>query len=51
VRALTWSPIAQREYTRLLVLIVDDFAMREHTPTQSDDLYDLVSDRAVAASR
>ena len=35
-----------REYTRPLVLIVDDFAMREHTPTQSDDLYDLVSDRA-----
>ena len=22
--------------------------MREHTPTQSDDLYDLVSDRAIA---
>lgn len=37
-----------REYTRPLVLIVDDFAMREHTPTQSDDLYDLVSDRAIA---
>ena len=29
------------------MLIVDDFAMREHTPTQSDDLYDLVSDRAI----
>ena len=29
--------------------LVDDFAMREHTPTQSDDLYDLVSDRAIAA--
>src|SRR5215213_3490031 len=26
-----------------------DFPMREHTPTQSDDLYDLVSDRAIAA--
>ncbi len=38
-----------REYTRPLVLIVDDFAMREHTPTQSDDLYDLVSDRAITA--
>jgi DNA replication protein DnaC len=36
-----------REYTKPLVLILDDFAMREHTPTQSDDLYDLVSDRAV----
>jgi hypothetical protein len=31
------------------VLIVDDFAMREHTFTQSDDLDDLVSDRAIAA--
>src|SRR5258705_11767449 len=40
-----------REYTRPLVLIVDDFAMREHTPTQSDDLYALVSDRAIAAKR
>lgn len=38
-----------REYTRPLVLIVDDFAMREHTPTQSDDLHDLVSDHAIAA--
>ena len=39
-----------REYTRpVVVLIVDDFAMREHTPTQSDDPYDLVSDRAIAA--
>ena len=37
-----------REYTRPLVLIIDDFAMREHTTTQSDDLYDLVSDRAIA---
>ena len=39
-----------REYTRPLCIVrVDDFAMREHTPTQSDDLYDLVSDRAIAA--
>ena len=37
-----------REYTRPHVLIIDDFAMREHTTTQSDDLYDLVSDRAIA---
>jgi hypothetical protein len=36
-----------REYTKPLVLILDDFAMREHTPTQSDDLYELISDRAV----
>ena len=39
-----------REYTRPLVLILDDFAMREHTPIQSDDLYELVSDRAIAAT-
>ena len=32
-----------------LVLILDDFAMREHTATQADDLYELVSDRAIAA--
>jgi hypothetical protein len=30
-----------------LALIVDDFAMREHKPTQSDD--GLFSDRAIAA--
>ena len=28
------------------VLILDDFAMREHTPAQADDLYELVSARA-----
>ena len=33
---------------RPAVLIIDDFAMREHTTTGSDDLYDLVSDRAIA---
>ena len=38
-----------REYTRPLVLIIDDFAMREHTATQADDLYDLISDRAIAS--
>lgn len=37
-----------REYTRPAVLIIDDFAMREHTTTGSEDLYDLVSDRAIA---
>jgi DNA replication protein DnaC len=30
------------------VLILDDFAMREHTPQQADDLYELVSTRASA---
>lgn len=35
-----------REYTRPGVLILDDFAMRELTTTQADDLYELVSERA-----
>jgi DNA replication protein DnaC len=29
------------------VLILDDFAMREHTAMHADDLYELISDRAV----
>jgi len=29
------------------VLILDDFALREHTTGQADDLYELISDRAV----
>ncbi|SUE32718.1 transposase [Mycolicibacterium gilvum] len=36
-----------REYTEPLVLILDDFAMREHTAMHADDLYELISDRAV----
>ena len=36
-----------REYTRPAVLILDDFAMRELTAPQADDLYELVSERAV----
>ena len=36
-----------REYTKPLVLILDDFAMREHTAMQADDLYELISGRAV----
>jgi DNA replication protein DnaC len=35
-----------REYTRPAVLILDDFAMRELTTTQADDLYELISERA-----
>jgi DNA replication protein DnaC len=31
------------------VLILDDFAMRELTPGQADDLYELISERATAA--
>ena len=33
-----------REYTRPAVLILDDFAMRELTAAQADDLYELVSE-------
>ncbi len=36
-----------REYTKPLVLILDDFAMREHTAMHADDLYELISERAV----
>jgi DNA replication protein DnaC len=36
------------ELVRPPVLILDDFAMREHTPQQADDLYELVSARASA---
>jgi DNA replication protein DnaC len=35
-----------RRWVRPAVLILDDFAMREFTTTQADDLYELVSDRA-----
>ena len=37
------------ELVRPAVLILDDFAMREHTPSQADDLYELVSARAATA--
>ena len=36
------------ELSRPHVLILDDFAMRELTPTQADDLYELTSERAAA---
>ena len=35
-----------RRWARPTVLILDDFAMREFTPTQADDLYELISERA-----
>jgi DNA replication protein DnaC len=35
-----------RELVRPALLILDDFAMRELTATQADDLYELVSERA-----
>nr|WP_281023769.1 ATP-binding protein [Nakamurella multipartita] len=42
----TWGARV-REYTRPAVLILDDFALREHTAAQADDLYELISERAV----
>src|SRR3954454_15278413 len=35
-----------RRWARPAVLILDDFAMREFTVTQADDLYELISERA-----
>jgi DNA replication protein DnaC len=37
-----------REYTRPGVLILDDFAMRELSASQADDLYEMTSERAAA---
>jgi DNA replication protein DnaC len=39
------------ELTRPAVLILDDFGMREHTPQQADDLYELVTARAAAGGK
>jgi DNA replication protein DnaC len=41
----TW-PQRLTELTRPHVLILDDFAMREYTAPQADDLYELISERA-----
>ncbi len=35
-----------RHWGRPALLILDDFAMRNFTPTQADDLYELISERA-----
>src|SRR5689334_11129038 len=35
-----------RELTRPAVVVLDDFAMREFTAAQADDLYELISERA-----
>jgi DNA replication protein DnaC len=43
----TW-PKRLAELTRPDLLILDDFAMRELTATQADDLYELVSERVQA---
>ncbi|WP_274919492.1 IS21-like element helper ATPase IstB [Streptomyces sp. WZ-12] len=40
----TWDK-RMREFIRPDVLILDDFAMRQLTATQADDLYELVSER------
>ena len=44
----TWER-ALREYTSPAAVILDDFAMRELTAPQADDLYELVSERAIAS--
>lgn len=41
----TWDQ-RLRDYIRPVVLILDDFAMRELTATHADDLYEVVSERA-----
>jgi DNA replication protein DnaC len=41
----TWETRLRR-WARPAVLIVDDFAMRSFTPAQSDDLYELITERA-----
>lgn len=41
----TWAARLRR-FARPALLILDDFAMREFTPTQADDLYELLTERA-----
>ncbi len=41
----TWTR-RLRELARPAVLVLDDFAMRELTTTQADDLYELINERA-----
>ncbi len=41
----TWDK-RLRELTRPAVLVLDDFAMRELTAAQADDLYELITERA-----
>lgn len=43
----TWDK-RLKELTKPAVLILDDFAMRELTPPQADDLYELIGERAAA---
>lgn len=41
----TWTTRLNR-WARPAILILDDFAMRDFTPTQADDLYELITERA-----
>jgi len=41
----TWDK-RLRDLTRPTVLVLDDFAMRELTATQADDLYELITERS-----
>ncbi len=41
----TWEARLRR-WARPSILVLDDFAMRSFTPTQSDDLYELITERA-----
>ena len=42
---LTWNT-RLRKWARPELVILDDFAMRDFTPTQADDLYELITERA-----
>ena len=44
----SWA-VRLRAYTRPAVLVLDDFAMREMTGPQTDDLYEVVSERCTTA--
>jgi len=45
----SWEPRLRR-YLQSDVLILDDFGMREFTPTQAEDLYELICERYRAGS-
>ena len=45
----TWETRLRR-WARPAVLIVDDFAMRAFTPQQSDDLYELITERGAKST-
>ncbi len=49
-RADGTSDLRLRYYLQPPLLIIDDFAMREFTSQQSDDLYELISERTRAGS-